>query len=67
MNINNKQNEYQKNYPNFDRTPKTVIGAVAFSLALRICDDDYTAAKILISDEWKALHTTGIVPQKHLK
>jgi hypothetical protein len=44
--------------------PKSVIAAVAFSLALRLCEDNYDRAKQLIKSEWKILFKYGIVSQK---
>lgn len=44
--------------------PKTAWMAVAFSLALRLCDDNFVAAKEMIWQEWGILHENGIVPQK---
>lgn len=64
MHPNAKTNEYQTSYPAFDKTPKAVVGAVAYSLALRLCEDNHERAAELLRDEWAALHTTGIVPQK---
>jgi len=49
------------------KTPKTVYAALAYSLALRLCEDDHERAKAMIRDEWRALHTSGIVPQKPSK
>ncbi len=64
MNTKNQHNEYASQYPNFDKTPKAVIAAVAWSLALRVVGDDTDAAKALLRDEWGILHDCGIVPQK---
>ena len=57
-------NEYQDQYPSFDDTPKAVIAAIAFSLAMRLSEDNPSEAIRLCSAEWQALHNAGIVPQK---
>jgi hypothetical protein len=64
MHLNARTNEYQKIYPAFDDTPKAVVGAVAYSLALRLCNNNHEQAAALLRDEWAALHAAGIVPQK---
>lgn len=64
MNLRNKGNEYQHEYPNFEKTPKTVAAAVAISLALRLCSDDIEAARKMVASEWASLNDAGIVPQK---
>jgi len=51
-------------YPNYADTPKAVVAAVAFSIALRLCEDDHAAAQKMLSEEWEALHDSGIVQQK---
>ena len=56
-------NEYSIAFPGFDSTPKTVIAAIAFSLAMRLCCDNWKDAQEMIRDEWDALHPY-IVPQK---
>ncbi len=49
----------------FERMPKTVLAAVAVSLAARLGEsaDDLQAARALIFKEWRVLHENGIVPQ----
>ena len=64
MHINAKANEYQQAYPAFNATPKAVIAACAFSLALRLTEDNPEAATDLLTNEWMALYEAGIVPQK---
>ena len=60
-------NEYVKAYPNFEITPKTVIAAIAFSLATMIeGEEEGSAAKLLVK-EWETLHLAGIVKQKPRK
>lgn len=54
---------YQRAYPAYDATPKAVIAAVAYGLALRLCEDDPKAATALLRAEWAILHQQGIVPQ----
>lgn len=64
MNIKAKTNEYQQEFPNFSQTPKAVVAAIAMSLALRLCHDEFDAAQSLLRNEWEDLHTAGIVPQR---
>ena len=35
----------------FDKTPKTVFAAIAMSLALRLCEDDFQRAFTLVKNE----------------
>lgn len=57
-------NPYAKVYPDFDKAPKTVIAAVAYSLAQRLCcDGDDGDAQELLRSEWQTLYENGIVPQ----
>jgi hypothetical protein len=44
--------------------PKTVWQALAFSLAMRICEDDSEKAVAAVAEEWRLLHAQGIIPQK---
>ena len=44
--------------------PKTVWQALAFSLAMRICEDNSDKAVAEVAEEWRLLHAQGIVPQK---
>lgn len=67
MSIRNVINSYQQRFPNFDKTPKTVIASIAFSFALQICEDDFERAAQLIRDEWGILNVNGIVRQRALK
>lgn len=64
MHLNAKTNEYQKAYPSFDSTPKAVVAAVAFALAMRLCNDNQEQAEALLREEWSVLHANGIIPQK---
>ena len=64
MHLNAKANEYQESYPEFDSTPKAVIAAIAYSLALRLSEDNHGAAQELLRDEWRHLHQSGLVPNK---
>ncbi len=57
-------NEYSAVVPNYRATPKAVLAAIAFSLAMRLSEDRMSAAASLIQDEWDALYTAGIVPQR---
>ncbi len=58
-----KLNEYSDAYPNYYYAPKAVIAAVAFSLAMRLCEDNWELAQEMIEDEWDALYPR-IVSQK---
>ena len=57
-------NELAREYPQYGESPKAVVAAIAFSVAMRLCCDDVDLAKYMIQDEWDVLHTNGIVPQK---
>lgn len=46
----------------FELMPKTVIAAIAVSLAIRL--DGRTNARELIKKEWWTLFHNGIIPQK---
>lgn len=43
---------------------KLVWAGLAYSLALRLSDDNHDAAIKLLADEWGVLHANGIIPQK---
>jgi hypothetical protein len=45
-------------------TPKAVFAAVAYSLAMRLEEDNPERAVALLKSEWRALYVIGIVPQK---
>ena len=64
MHLNAKTNEYQQRYPEFDATPKAVVGAVAYSLAMRLCENNHERAAELLRSEWFVLHENSIVPNK---
>lgn len=52
----------------YERTPKAVYAALAYSLALRLTGtDNHEEAIALLGKEWEALHNGGIVPQKPAK
>ena len=57
-------NNYADLFPNYEKTPKAVIAALAFSLAMRLEEEDAIRAVELLEEEWLALHRAGIVPQK---
>ena len=58
-------NDYSYACENYERTPKAVFAALAYSLALRLTgNDDHDAAKAVLRDEWRTLHHNGIVPQR---
>jgi len=64
MHTKAKTNEYQQAYPNFEATPKAVIAAVAFALAMRLNADDPDLATAMLRSEWDALYQAGIVPNQ---
>ena len=58
-------NNYARACDGFDKTPKAVYAALAFSLAVRLAgNDDTEDANRILLNEWRALHENGIVPQK---
>lgn len=65
MNINNNSNSYAEACENFDKTPKTVFAALAFSLAMRVSGNEgIKDPHKILRDEWQALYENKIVPQK---
>lgn len=57
-------NEYAADYPQYAETPKAVLAAVAYSLAMRVCGDRPDNVRELLRAEWDVLHDNGIVSQK---
>lgn len=57
-------NKHAMAYPEYSETPKAVIAAVAYSLALMLNEDNEERAAALLREEWLVLHEAGIVPQK---
>lgn len=43
---------------------KTVWAALAYSLAMRLSEDNESDALALLRDEWGTLHRAGIIPQR---
>lgn len=60
-------NAYANLLADYADTPKAVYAAVAFSLAMRLSEDDPAAAAELLGKEWATLHAQGIVPQRPAK
>jgi len=60
-------NPYAQLIAGYSDTPKAVFAAVAFSLAMRLSEDDPRAAVKLLSAEWETLHRSGIVPQRPVR
>ena len=58
------KNQYCEDYPNYETTPKAVIAAVAYSLAMRLCNDNFDDAEELLREEWSALYQANVVSQK---
>lgn len=62
--LNKQSNEYVDEMNEYyDMVPKAVFAAIALSFALNLAEDNFTAAKQLIINEWKALYDNHIVPQ----
>jgi hypothetical protein len=62
--LGNKGNPYSAAMPDLLKIAQnTVWAAIAYSLALRDCEDDHAAIRTILLDEWRALHDNGIVPQ----
>lgn len=56
-----KMNEYAREVHGYDDTPKAVFAALAFSLAMRLSEDDLREARKLLLREWNILTRNGIV------
>jgi hypothetical protein len=58
-------NDYAKQLgPLYDKTPKAVFAAIAYSFADRIIGSPDADLAAIIKEEWAVLHDNGIVPQK---
>ena len=59
-------NEYARAIVSYERIPKAVLAAVAYSFASRLIPDgdSPTMVEMAILDEWDTLHQNGIVPQE---
>ena len=63
--ISKATNEYQQVFGAlYDKTPKAVFAAVAFSLAFKEASENTEYALAGFIEEWRILHENGIVPQK---
>lgn len=66
-------NEYARALVDYERMPKAVLAAVAYSLAARILGgegrdgESPTVIEEFIIEEWRVLRLNGIVPQEPLK
>jgi hypothetical protein len=47
----------------YDKTPKAVFAAVAYSFAMRLNEDNPEESLEEFMDEWKTLNEQAIVPQ----
>lgn len=56
-----KMNEYAREVHGYDDTPKAVFAAVAFSLAMRLSEDNFDEARKLLLREWNILTRNGMV------
>lgn len=57
-------NEYAIAYPHYKDTPKAVIAAIAYSLAMRLSCDDADEVKTILLSEWDSLTACGVVQQQ---
>lgn len=58
-------NEYARALSNYERIPKAVLAAIAYSFADRLnCDIEGATPEGTIMDEWHLLYENGIVPQR---
>lgn len=62
--ITKATNEYQRMIPLYDKIPKSVFGAIAFSMCFIDMQEDKIGALTRLFEEWEALHANGIVSQK---
>jgi hypothetical protein len=63
MAINKISNEYARAFGDlYERTPKAVFAAIAFS-ALTCGGDNWDGGQAALLKEWRTLHANGIVPQ----
>jgi hypothetical protein len=58
-----KGNEYAAQLVGMNAS-KNVFMAIAYSLAMRLTEDDHERAAELVQAEWHSLHDAGIVPQR---
>lgn len=56
-----KMNPYAYEVDGYDDTPKAVFAALAFSLAMRLSEDNYGEARKLLLREWNILTRNDIV------
>lgn len=61
--MSKKSNEYAREVPHCDDIPKSVLAALALSLALHLEEGDFDRARRVMITEWAILHRGGIVPQ----
>lgn len=60
-----KTNEYQLAIPFYDKIPKAVLAAIAYSFASRIIEvTDPMMVEQAIWNEWDTLYHNDIVPQE---
>jgi len=59
-------NDYARCIVDYERIPKAVLAAIAYSFASRLIEDNDSPTMVdaAIMDEWATLHINGIVPQK---
>ena len=58
-------NDYARKFgPLYDRTPKAVFAAIAYSFADRIIANPDADLVAIVNEEWAVLHDNGIVPQQ---
>ena len=62
--VTKKSNEYARMFRDYDKIPKAVFAAIAFSMCFFSVEEDEERARERFNEEWEALHNCGIVPQK---
>lgn len=63
-----QNNDYQRMVKHYDKMPKSVLAAIALSLAfIAVEEESFDKANARIAEEWEALHANGIVPQKPIR
>jgi hypothetical protein len=61
-------NEYQRLIVDYDKIPKAVLAAIAVSaLNIAFCEEDLNKVNDALLNEWKILHSAGVIPQKPIR
>lgn len=59
-----KLNPYVESLPAYDKTPKSVFAALAYSLAMCLEGDNFESARRRLWFEWGNLYGANLIPQK---